>query len=180
MFLVISSSSLSLLCCFLPWDSVPTLLAPGSVLCYRNWLERAGPWTCPKPLQKTHHPCNFPFAHSQLSLPLASSLAASEGVPGNEHKTNPGYHSTFFFFCEKNCHLWAQKLTVGLSGSAEKGLLCQPPWDRSQPPWHHHTWPPCLQVCFCLWSFYSFPQFFNPIRATLSCFLLTSCSDCQT
>lgn len=100
-FLVISSSPLSLLRCSLPWDSVTTLLAPGSVLCYRKWLKRAGPWTCPKPLQKTYHPCNFPFAHSQLSLPLASSLAAHEGVPGNEHKTNPGYHSTFYFFVKK-------------------------------------------------------------------------------
>lgn len=145
-FSVISSSSLSLLCCFLPWDSVPTLLAPGSVLCYRKWLERAGPWTCPKLHQKTHHPCSFPFAHSQLSLPLASSFAACEGVPGNEHTANPGYHSTFYFLWRKLSSLGpeAHGWPLGLwgEGSVTSASLRQAPATLAPP--HMATLPPCV------------------------------------
>ena len=166
LFSIIASSSLSLRFCSLPQSSVRTPWAPGNVLCYRKCLEREGPWTCPKPLQKAHHPSRSPFftpnSVSALLLPHLQPEKVCVCVCWERGETNTGQilkYTIHFTFCEENNHLWAQKITVGLSSSEEKDQWCHPLLDSCSHPGTtiqgHTACQGVFSVANPLWSFRS-------------------------
>lgn len=161
LFLVISSSSFSLLSSFLPQDSVQT---PGNVLVtVSGWREKERELAL-NLSRKPIIPSTSPFLTLSSLCSLASSFAA--GTCARKPPQGKSWISLNILCFMKR--IVTSGLSVGLLGSEEKGLLRQAPRDRLSHPGttaHGHT--ACQGLLFTVsvsGASAAAYKFFNPIR----------------